>query len=47
MDRIYMEHPSMGSRQITATLCRSGIQVNRKRVQRLLGAGRRSFRNDS
>jgi putative transposase len=36
IDRIYMEHPFMGSRQITATLWHSGIQVNRKRVQRLM-----------
>ena len=37
IDRIYMEHPFMGSRQITATLWHSGIEVNRKRVQRLMG----------
>ncbi len=36
IDRIYMEHPSMGSRQITATLLRSSVPVNRKRVQRLM-----------
>ena len=36
IDRIYMEHPFMGSRQITATLWHSGIEVNRKRVQRLM-----------
>jgi putative transposase len=34
IDRIFTAHPFYGSRRITAQLCRDGIVVNRKAVQR-------------
>ena len=37
MDREYLETPFYGSRRIKAKLNRLGIQVSRKRVQRLMG----------
>lgn len=36
MDKIYLDHPSYGSRLMTASLIRKGFQVNRKRVSRLM-----------
>ena len=36
IDEIYLEHPFMGSRQIVRMLGRQGLEVNRKRVQRLM-----------
>lgn len=37
IDREYTEHPCKGSRTMTAWLKRQGEEVNRKRVQRLMG----------
>ena len=36
LDELHLEHPSFGSRMMTRTLKTKGIQVNRKRVQRLM-----------
>ena len=36
LDELHLEHPSFGSRMMTRTLKAKGIQVNRKRVQRLM-----------
>ncbi|EQD40687.1 transposase, partial [mine drainage metagenome] len=36
IDRIYMEHPFMGSRQMTRALRAAGFLVHRSRVQRLM-----------
>jgi putative transposase len=36
IDRIYLAHPENGSRMMTSVLRRSGHDVNRKRVQRLM-----------
>lgn len=36
MDRIHLEHPYFGSRQMSEFLKRQGQQVNRKRIQRLM-----------
>lgn len=36
IDRLYMEWPFLGSRKIKEFLRRQGIEVNRKRVQRLM-----------
>lgn len=36
VQRVALEWPTYGSRRITAELCRSGLSVNRKRVQRLM-----------
>lgn len=37
IDAIYLENPSYGSRSVTALLGNAGWEVNRKRVQRLMG----------
>jgi len=34
IDELYTEHPYYGSRRITAQLCREGLKINRKAVQR-------------
>ncbi len=36
MDELHLRHPSFGSRMLTRTLKREGLEVNRKRVQRLM-----------
>lgn len=36
IDKMYLDSPSNGSRQMTANLIRKGFQVNRKRVSRLM-----------
>ncbi|EQD57153.1 transposase, partial [mine drainage metagenome] len=36
IDRIYLEHPFMGSRQMTRALRAEGLLVHRSRVQRLM-----------
>jgi putative transposase len=36
MDELHLEHPFFGSRMMTQTLKTEGIDVNRKRVQRLM-----------
>jgi putative transposase len=36
LDELHLEHPWFGSRMMTRTLKAEGIQVNRKRVQRLM-----------
>lgn len=36
VDRLYLAHPENGSRMMVRVLARSGINVNRKRVQRLV-----------
>lgn len=36
LDRLHLEHPVYGSRRLTALLRREGLEVNRKRVGRLL-----------
>ena len=36
IDRIYMEHPFLGSRQMTRALRAEGLLVHRSRVQRLM-----------
>lgn len=36
IDQLYMKRPFYGSRRIATTLNRSGIPVNRKRIQRLM-----------
>ena len=36
IDRIYLEHPFMGSRQMTRALRAEGFLVHRSRVQRLM-----------
>ena len=36
IDRLYTKYPFYGSRKMQAHLCRTGIKVNRKRVQRLM-----------
>ena len=36
IDETYLNHPSYGSRRMTAILRRKGFSVNRKRVQRLM-----------
>lgn len=36
IDRLYTQHPFLGSRQLTDTLRREGHEINRKRVQRLM-----------
>ena len=35
-DKLHLRHPSFGSRMLTRTLKREGLEVNRKRVQRLM-----------
>ena len=36
MDELHLRHPSFGSRMLTRTLKREGLEMNRKRVQRLM-----------
>jgi len=36
IDRLYLAHPENGSRMMVKVLARAGINVNRKRVQRLM-----------
>ena len=36
LDQLHLEHPVYGSRRLTALLQREGLEVNRKRVVRLL-----------
>ena len=36
IDRLYLAHPENGSRMMVRVLARQGINVNRKRVQRLM-----------
>lgn len=36
LDKLYLEHPSNGSRFMTSCLCREGFDVNRKRISRLM-----------
>jgi putative transposase len=36
LDQLHLEHPSFGSRMMGRTLTAEGVQVNRKRVQRLM-----------
>ena len=36
LDELHLEHPSFGSRMMNRTLKAEGIEVNRKRVQRLM-----------
>lgn len=36
IDRLYMEHPFLGSRRLSVILSRSDIRANRKRIQRLM-----------
>lgn len=36
LDELHLEHPTFGSRMMSRTLKAEGIQVNRKRVQRLM-----------
>lgn len=36
IDRLCLEHPYYGSRRVTAVLQREGLDVNRKRTQRLM-----------
>lgn len=38
IDELYLKHPYFGSRRMTAALGREGVHVNRKRIQRLMGA---------
>jgi putative transposase len=37
LDELHLEHPVYGSRRLAVLLRREGVEVNRKRVQRLLG----------
>ena len=37
IDAEYTRHPFYGSRKMTVYLCGMGHQINRKRVQRLMG----------
>src|SRR5437879_3112843 len=37
LDELHLKHPVYGSRRLTAVLRREGLQLNRKRVARLLG----------
>jgi putative transposase len=37
IDELYTEHPTLGSRMMCSTLMMKGYQVNRKRIQRLMG----------
>jgi putative transposase len=37
LDQMHLEHPVYGSRRLTALLQREGMEINRKRVRRLLG----------
>lgn len=36
LDELHLQYPFMGSRQLRDVLCREGIKINRKRVQRLM-----------
>ena len=36
LDQLYMKHPFLGSRNMKVFLAREGLQVNRKRIQRLM-----------
>src|SRR6266446_6265285 len=36
LDQLHLEHPVYGSRRLTVLLAREGLEVNRKRVVRLL-----------
>ena len=36
LDELHLEHPVYGSRKLRVLLCREGLEINRKRVVRLL-----------
>lgn len=41
IDMLYLEHPYYGSRRMSVALRQEGLEVNRKRVQRLMRGGGR------